>query len=500
MQPGRQRRLLTTAVMLGLFVAALEATAVAAALPTAVGELGGVARYSWVFSAYLLTSTTTVPLFGKLADLYGRKRTYHVGIALFLLGSGLSGLARSTTQLILFRAIQGLGAGGVMPIAITVSGDVYTLEERGRVQGLFSGVWALASLVGPLIGGLVTDALSWRWVFYLCIPFGLASSAILERCLHEEPRRREHALDVAGTVTLTAAVTLLLVALIEGPDVWGWTDPRTLALFAGSALALALFLRQERRAPEPMLPLDLFANRTIAVSSVGNTLLGALLFALTAFVPMFAQGVLGGTAIDAGSLLTPILIGWPISSTVAGWLLLRMGYRPLSIGGGFLIFAGGVLLAGADAETTRSGLFLPMLLFGLGMGFTSTPYLIGVQSAVPWKLRGVATSTVQFFRTMGGAVAVAALGALFNARLHATVGPGTDANAALEPTLRQRLPAATLARLEAGMLDGLQHVYLVLAVVAAASLAIAFAFPRGKAQAQAHREEGEAEPPAEGAL
>src|SRR5215208_6465098 len=215
MQPGRDRQLVTAAVMLGLFLAALEATAVAAALPTAVGEMGGVSRYSWVFSVYLLTSTVTVPLFGKFADLYGRKRTYHVAVGLFLLGSALSGMSRSIMQLVFFRAIQGLGAGGVMPVAITVSADIYTLEERGRVQGLFSGVWALASLMGPLLGGVITDLLSWRWVFYINVPFGIASAVILERYLHEERVRRSHELDVAGTLTLTAAVTLLLVGLIE---------------------------------------------------------------------------------------------------------------------------------------------------------------------------------------------------------------------------------------------------------------------------------------------
>ena len=502
MVPGRDRKLVTSAVMLGLFLAALEATAVASAMPTAVGELGGVGRYSWVFSAYLLTSTTTVPLYGKLADLYGRKRIYHVAVALFLLGSALSGLAGSTGQLIVFRAVQGLGAGGVMPLAITVSGDIYSLEERGRMQGLFSGVWAFASLVGPLLGGLITDTLSWRWVFYLNIPFGIASSLVLQRYLREEPIRRRHRLDVLGTVTLTAAVTLLLLALVEGPEAWGWADPRTLGLVAGAIVAGALFLRQERRAPEPMLPLDLFRNRLISVASAGNVVIGVLLFALTAFVPMFVQGVLGGTAVDAGTLLTPILIGWPISSTLSGRLLLKLGYRPLTIGGGALILAGGVMLARVDAATTRADLFLPMLLFGLGLGFTSTPYLLAVQNAVAWRLRGVATSTVQFFRSIGGAIAVAALGAVFNARLAARMGGGSlhspsaenlahqaqQANIALDPVLRSQLAPDALARLSAAWLHALQGVYLALAVSGAAALAVAFAFPRGGVEAHAHRE------------
>jgi EmrB/QacA subfamily drug resistance transporter len=484
-EPGRERRLVTAAILLGMFLAALEATAVAAAVPTAVGELGAVSRYSWVFSVYLLTSTTTVPLYGKLADLYGRKRVYLAAVAFFLLGSALSGLAQSFGQLVVFRAVQGLGAGGVMPMAITVIGDIYRLEERGRIQGLFSTVWALASLIGPLLGGLITDALSWRWIFYLCVPFGLASAWMLQRWLREEAVRREHPLDLLGSASLTAAAALLLLALIEGPESWGWSDPRTLALLAGAGAGLAVFLWQERRAPEPMLPLDLFRNRLIAVASCGNALLGALLFAITAYVPMFGQGVVGGTAVDAGSLLAPILIGWPITSTLAGHLLMRVSYRSFAIGGGALIAAGSLLLARGDG---RPEVMLAMLIIGCGMGFLSIPYILGVQNAVPWQRRGVATSSVQFFRNIGGAVAVAALGALLNARLQAVAGPGADPSALLDPGLRSRLSAPALHHLTSALLHGLKAVFIALAALAVVSLGVALLFPRGSAREQVYRE------------
>jgi EmrB/QacA subfamily drug resistance transporter len=492
LRPGRERRLVTAAILVGMFLAALEATAVAAAVPTAVGELGGVSRYSWVFSAYLLTSTTTVPLFGKLTDLYGRKRTYQAAVALFLLGSALCGIARSFGQLVVFRAVQGLGAGGVMPVAVTITGDIYSLEERGRIQGLFSGVWALASLLGPLLGGVITDALSWRWIFYLNIPFGLVSAWMLHRWLREETGRTEHRLDILGTVSLTTAVTLLLLALIEGPESWGWNDPRTLGLLAGSALGLAVFLWQERRAPEPTLPLDLFQNRLIAVSSAGNVLLGALLFAITAYVPMFAQGVLGGTAVDAGTILAPILIGWPISSTIAGRLMMRVGYRALSIGGATFIVAGSLLLATAGAATTRLEVMIAMLIIGFGLGFTSMAYLLGVQNAVPRHRRGVATSSVQFFRNIGGAVAVAALGALLNHRLQAIAGRDADANAVLDPALRARLDPGALHQLTSALLHGLQAVFIALAVLAVISFGTALLFPRGSAREQMHQERDQA--------
>ncbi|HEY9421855.1 MAG TPA: MDR family MFS transporter, partial [Thermoanaerobaculia bacterium] len=459
----------------------------AAAVPTAVGELGGVSHYSWVFSAYLLTSTTTVPMFGKLADLYGRKRTYAWAVFFFLLGSALCGIAQSFTQLIVFRAIQGLGAGGVMPVAITVTGDIYNLEERGRIQGLFSAVWAFSSLIGPLMGGWITDALSWRWIFYLNVPFGLLSAWMLHRWLHEEKARTQHKLDILGTVSLTASCTFLLLALIEGPGAWGWTDPRTLALLAGTVVGLVVFLWQEQRAPEPMLPLDLFQNRLIAVSSVGNALLGALLFAITAYVPMFGQGVLGGTAVDAGTILAPILFGWPIASTIAGRLLLRIGYRTMSLGGAALIVLGCLALAFTGPATGRTEVMVAMMIIGFGLGFVSMPYMLGVQNAVPRHRRGVATSSVQFFRNIGGAVAVAALGALLNARFQAVAGPGADANAALEPALRARLTPEALQQLTSALLNGLQAVFIALAVLSVAGLVVALLFPRVSAGAKRGR-------------
>jgi len=489
-KPGRERRLVTSAVMMGMFLAALEATAVAPALPTAVGEMGGVARLSWVFSAYLLTSTTTVPLYGKLADLFGRRRIYHVAVALFLLGSALSGMAGSIGQLIVFRAIQGLGAGGVNPVAITIVADIYTLEERGRMQGLFSGVWAFASLVGPFLGGVITELFSWRWIFYLNIPFGIASAVMLQRYLSERKERRAHRLDVLGTISLTAAVTLLLLVLTEGHDTWGWSDPRTLGLLAASAAILVAFFWQEGRAPEPMLPLELFKSRVIAVSSAGNVLIGALLYSITAYVPMFAQAVLGGSPIDAGTILAPILVGWPIASTLSGRLMGRVTYRRLSIGGGLLLVAGGLLLARAGTATTRWDVMLAMMVSGLGLGFLSMPFLLAVQSSVPWGQRGVATSTVQFFRNIGGAVGVAILGSLFNARLAAAgatgaIGGAVGVNAVLDPALRARLAPAELARLSAAVLHGLQGVYRVLAALAVLGLAVALLFPRGSAESLA---------------
>ena len=457
-------------------------------MPTAVADLGGMERYSWVFSAYLLTSTTTVPLYGKLADLYGRLRIFIIGMALFLLGSALSGAAGSFTQLILFRALQGLGAGGVMPVSITIIGDIFTLQERGRMQGVFSGVWGLASLVGPAIGGLVTDALSWRYVFYFTVPFGITAAILLAIFLREHEPRHQHKLDLLGTTLLTISIALLLVSILEGTEVWGWRSPLTIGLLMTGLLAMLAFLRQERVAPEPMLPLDLFQNRVIAVASAGSLVLGALLFSLTAFVPMFAQGVLAGTAKEAGIPLIAMSVSWPVGSAVSGRLMNRTGYRPLVIFGGITGAVGVLMLAFVNQHSTLALIVASMFVLGLGFGFVATPYLVAVQNAVPWNRRGVATSAGQFFRTIGGALAVAVFGAIMNAEMHAALGRAVNANAALDPQLRARLSPAELSSFTAGLSSGLHAVFLACGLLSLVGLAVTLFFPAGSPAEHAHQE------------
>jgi len=485
-EPGRSRKLVTAALALAMFLAALEATAVGTAMPTVVAELGGVSRYSWVFSAYLLASTTTVPMFGKLADLFGRLRIITISVILFLLGAALCGTAQTFPQLILFRVIQGIGAGGVIPVAITIVGDIYNLEERGRIQGVFSGVWAISSLVGPAAGGLITDFLSWRWVFYLNLPFGVASIVMLHLFLREEEHRSSRKLDFLGTLSLTASIGLLLLALLEGTELWGWGDPRTLGMMSLSVAGLLFFLWQEKRAPDPMLPLELFQNRVIAVASAGGFLMGTVLFCAAAFVPMFTQGVLGGTAIDAGMTLAPMSIGWPIASTTSGWFLAKRGYRPFILSGAVLGILGCLLLALAEPSSGRGPVMLAMFFLGLGLGFLSTPYLLAVQNAVPRHQRGVATSSVQFFRSIGGAIAVAALGTVLNAHLASTLASGVDPNVALDPDLRAGVPPEILGNLVDSLDRGLGTIYLAMTGLALVGLAVGLFFPGGPARVHAH--------------
>lgn len=484
MKPGRERKLVTVALIAGMFLAAFEATAVATAMPTAVAELGGVSRYSWAFSAYLLTSTTTVPMFGKLADLHGRLRIYLISTVIFLVGSILCGAAADFNQLVLFRALQGIGAGGVMPISVTLIGDIYTLEERGRMQGVFSATWGVASLIGPILGGFVTDVWSWRGVFYFSVPFGLISMVMLKLYLHEPAFRRDHKLDLLGTFLLTASITLLLVAILEGSEVWGWQDPRTIILFTLSILGTIAFIIQEKRAAEPMLPLDIFNNRLIVVASLGSLLLGCLLFALAAYVPVYAQGVLGGTATDAGAALIPMMLGWPIASAVSGRLMLTIGYRPLTRVGGLVSLAGLFFLAVAPAG--RWHLAVAMAAIGVGLGFLATPYLVSVQNAVPWNRRGVVTSSNQFFRTIGGAIMVAVLGAVLNSRLRAQLGSDANASLALQPGSHETVDPATLSQIRDALQGALHTIFLICLAMGVVSLAIALFFPAGSAADHAH--------------
>lgn len=492
----RRRWAVTIGVMTGMFLAALEATVVSTAMPTVIASLGGLSHYSWVFSAYLITSTVTVPVWGKLSDLYGRRLFYQLGIALFLAGSILSGMSTSMTQLIAFRAIQGLGAGALIPLGMTIIGDIYTLAERARMQALFSGVWGFASVVGPVVGGFITDQLSWRWVFYLNIPFGLAAALIMGLAL-KEPRRHERpAIDYAGAAMLMLAISLLMLALVEGgTSVATLISPRNLALFAGAAVLTALFVWIELRARDPIVPFQLFRNRVVAVSIIAGFLAGVAMFGAITFVPLFAQGALEATATEAGSLLTPLMLSWVGLSVIGGRLLLRVGYKPTSIAGFILLTIGLALLARFDRDTRRVWLYMDLVMVGAGLGLTMLTLLIAVQQAVPRSQLGIATSLNQFSRSIGGAVGVAVMGTVLSAGLTSYLSEAArknpsalsqeralelaaNPNALIEPAARVSLPPAALDALQSALTFSIHNVFWVATVVAALALLASFALPR----------------------
>jgi EmrB/QacA subfamily drug resistance transporter len=502
-----QAALIIAGLMLGMALAALDTTVVGTAMPTIIGKLGGVSLYSWVFSAYLLTSTTTVPVYGKLADLLGRKPVFLFGVGVFLIGSALCGLAQSMVQLIVFRAVQGIGAGAVLPITMTIIGDLFSIEQRARLQGLFSGVWGVSSVAGPALGGLITDHIDWRWVFYVNVPFGLLSALLIFLLLHERVARRRHAIDYLGTATLTAGVTALLWGLLQGGKAWGWAAPASAATFGLAALMLAVFLWQERRAAEPVLPLSLFRSRIIAVAGVAGGLSGAAMFGVTSFVPLWVQGVEGGTATDAGVVVAPLSMGWPVGSIIAGRLIVRFGYRPAAILGGACLLAGGALLLAVGQGTARVLVVALLVLVGLGLGFTSSSFIIAVQNAVSWSQRGVVTASTQFFRTIGGTIGVAALGALLTSGWRhrtADLGAGNldSASVLLDPARRAALAPDTVAALRRALDLALDGVFVAVAVLALLVFVAVLFVPGGRAQdlaesgALSPSRQDEGEPPA----
>ena len=384
-------RLIVAGLMLSTFLVALDGTIVSTAMPTIAGDLNGFALYAWVPSIYLLTQAVTTPIYDKIADLFGRKRVLFVGIGLFLLGSVTSGAATSMQLLILFRAIQGLGAGAVLPTTTTIIGDIFTLEQRARMQGLFSSVWGVSSVLGPLVGGGLVDAVGWRWIFYLNLPVGLLAVALIGTCFHERSVPRKHTLDLAGAAYLAAGLTAALLCLIEGGASWPWLSLQTAGLIVVSLAALVLFLRQEQRAPEPVLPLDLFRSRIIAVSTVGAFFAGMVMISVNFEIPLYIQGVLGQDAVHAGLALAPMSVGWPLAGSQSGKLAIRFGYRRTAIAGMLCDVIGVALLLGLRLH---AGFALAMglsFLIGAGLGLSTTPMLIAVQSAVAWTRRGVSS-------------------------------------------------------------------------------------------------------------
>jgi EmrB/QacA subfamily drug resistance transporter len=406
--------------MLSVGLVAIDSTILATAVPAIVDDLGGFTQFPWLFSVYLLAQAVSVPVYGKLADRLGRKPVMLFGVGAFLLGSLLCGLAWSMPALIAFRAVQGLGAGAVQPLSMTIIGDIYTLQERAKVQGYVASVWALSSVVGPTLGGVFADYLSWRWIFFVNLPIGAAAAWMLVRRFHEhriEPSR--HRLDVLGASLLSVGGVCLLLALLEGGVRWAWTSPTSLALFATAAVLLAAFTYVETRVAEPVLPLWVFRHRTILPSALVSLVVGVLLMGLTSYVPLYAQTVLGHGAVAAGFALAAMTLGWPIAASNAGRLYLSIGFRATMTLGAVIVVAGAALLLTIDPESSLLHVALPCFVMGLGFGLAAAPSVIAAQSSVGWTSRGVATGSVMFARSVGSAIGVAVFGLVVNRRVGA---------------------------------------------------------------------------------
>lgn len=410
------------ALMLATGLIAIDTTILATAVPSIVDDLGSYAQYPWLFSVYLLAQAVTVPVWSKLADTVGRKPVILVGIGLFLLGSVLCGLAWGMSSLIAFRVLQGLGAGAVAPVSVTIVGDIYTVEERAKVQGYLAGVWAVASVVGPTLGGLFAQLDAWRWVFLVNVPLCLAAGWMLLRTYREEVVRRRHRIDYAGAAVLTVGLTALILAVLEGGNAWPWLSVPGAAVVLVGVVALVAFVLVERRAAEPVLDLQLLRRPLVLTTTLVAVGVGALLTGITSFAPAYLEGSVGTPPLLAGLAVAAFTLGWPLAASISGRVYLARGFRSTAVLGATIATAGAVLLAVVSPWPSPFAVAGVTFVIGFGLGWTAAPTMIAAQASVDWEQRGVVTGANVFARTAGSAVGVAIFGALSNAVLAAGGG------------------------------------------------------------------------------
>ncbi len=451
-------------LMVTLLLAALDQTIVATALPRIVGDLGGITQYSWVFTAYMLTSTVTVPLYGKLGDAYGRKNLFLFAIVVFLVGSALCGLATTMTQLVVYRAVQGIGAGGLFPLSLAVIGNIVPPRDRGRWQGLIGAVFAASSIIGPAVGGFIVDNTSWRWVFLVNLPVGGLALVVISLTMPRRAARHAHTIDWLGAGLLAGGTGVLLLGLVWGGKQYPWTGPQVIGAFVASALLLAAFAVVERRSPEPILPFEILRNPIVAGSVACMALVGMAMFGTISYVPLFVQGVIGTSATSSGVVLTPLMLGAVTTSLLTGQLVSRTGrYRWNAILGPIVLTIGMLLLWRMGTGTTNGEAARNMVIAGIGIGSMMQVFVLSVQNAVSRSHIGSATALTQFSRQMGATLGVTVMGVIVNHGLPAGVSAGAEGSAI------HRLPPAA----RAGLANALHPAFLSAAVVSAAVCVIA---------------------------
>lgn len=479
-----ERRYVTGAMMMVMVLASMEQTVTSTAMPTIIGDLHGLEHYSWVASIYLLACTVSMPLYGRLADALGRKNVILFAIALFCVASVLAAASRTMVQLILFRGAQGLGAGGIMPVVLTILGDIFTLEERPKVQGFFSAVWGTASLAGPALGAFLVNTLGWRSVFFVNLPFAALGFFVMAWKYHDREKPHSTDLDLPGVTLLAIACAAILALVSLGSE--GWKLPSVVGLLALSTAATLWFIRIERRAANPIMPPDLLMKRAIGPSLIGSLLLGIGFLSLDTYVPLYVQGAKGGGAAAAASVVTPVMLTWALSGIFAAPLVVRWGFRKTAVLGCILtvLSFGGLLVCGMK-DAPHWVLTSVLLVSGFGFGPASMAYLLAAQNAVTWQQRGIITSGIQFFRTIGGAVGIGLLGMLFNILVAPEMkqlrGRGINPAALMDPRSRNALPEDALHSASGMIGRGLTWVFAAMLLFAVMQVAITLLLPNRKA-------------------
>jgi EmrB/QacA subfamily drug resistance transporter len=472
--PGRS--LVLTACLIATFMAAIESTIVATTLPTIVGELGGFDLFSWVFTIFLLTQAVSIPIYGRLADMFGRKKVFFIGAGLFLVGAVLCGFAWGMIPLICFRAIEGLGAGAIQPIAATILGDIYTPSERAHVQGIVSSVFGVSAVVGPSLGAFLIEHVSWSVVFWIHVPIGLIAITMVGLFLHETAEPRLRSIDWIGALLTFATAGGLILVLVQGshlsPALFG-------SVLAISVLGAVLLLVHESRTKEPMLPIELWRhNRVVVIGSLGSCAAGAMMMGISAYLPVYVQGAMGYSAMTGGLVLGAMSVSWALASLLGARIMVRTTYRLVAVLGALAMVAGCAILIIAPPETGPLFATTGSFVVGIGMGFCMTVFVVSIQASVPWHQRGAATSSTMFLRFMGQVIGVSGCGAVLNATI-SRIDPGAvrAMDRMMDPLSRAALPPAEVAHLTGVITSGLYNAWLLAGLFSLLALVFAALMP-----------------------
>ena len=488
MQKETNRAMTLVSLIVAMFITAIEGTIVATAMPSIVAELGGFSLLSWVFSAFLLTQVITIPLYGKLADLFGRKPVFIGGTIIFLIGTLACGLAPSMTLLIVFRFIQGIGAGAVQPIAVTIVGDLYSLKERATVQGYISSVFGISSIIGPALGGVFVQYVSWSWVFWINIPLGILAITGISLFLHENVEKKNHRIDYLGSGLLFVTVSSLMIVLIQGGVNWAWVSTPVFTLGALSVAGMILFISHERRVPEPLMPMMIWNHRLIAISNFAALATGIVMIGVSVFLPTYVQGIMGRVPMVAGFTLSAMSLGWPLASTVTSRLIVSLGPRRTAVAGGVMLLFGSLFLITLHPQQGPVYAGIGAFFIGVGMGLTTTTFIVSIQSSVDWKMRGAATASNMFMRMLGNTIGAAVLGSILNGFMSCYLRANASkaqlpveldvTNILLDPVKSRSLSRGVIEVLREGLAISLHNVYLGVFALSVITLVLVIVLPK----------------------